>query len=148
MSAYMVADETINRVVDWLSIEVMKSQWLRDKLELVSGIATTNSAWVEVLGKAMFALNMARVTARYGEGEAGKFRQLNYHYVPSHPTTRYSERSQKIQVLKSLQCWLYQCLEGDVVKKPLYQFFRDTVEPHLMSSIISDLPEYQAAAWG
>ena len=148
MSAFMVADETINRVVYWLYFEVMKSQWLRDKLEKVSGIDTTSYAWSETLGKAMFALNIAGVNARYGEGEAGKFRQLNYHYVPMHPTTLYSERSQKIQVLKSMQCWLYQCMEGEVVKQPLYQFFRDTVEPHLMSNIISDLPEYQQAEWG
>ena len=148
MSTFMVADETIDRVVYWLSIEVMKSQWLRDKLEQVSGIDTSEYAWSEELGKAMFDLNIAGVNDRYGDGEAGKFRRLNYHYVPLHPTTLFSERSQKIQVLKSLQCWLYQCMEGDVVKQPLYQFFRDTVEPHLMSSIITDLPEYQEATWG
>jgi len=148
MSAFMVADETINRVVYWLYFEVTKSQWLRDKLEQASGIDTTSYRWSEALGKAMFELNIAGVNNRYGQGEAGKFRQLNYHYVPLHPTTLFSQRSQKIQVLKSLQCWLYQCMEGDVVKQPLYQFFQDTVEPHLMSKIINDLPEYQAAEWG
>ncbi len=148
MSAFMVADETINRVVYWLYFEVSKSQWLRDKLEQVSGIDTTSYAWSEELGKAKFALNIAGVNARYGEGEAGKFRQLNYHFVPMHPTTLYSDVSQKIQVLKSLQCWLYQCMEGEVVTQPLYTFFHDVVEPHLMSTIIADLPEYQAAEWG
>jgi hypothetical protein len=148
MSAYMVADKTINRVVYWLYFEVMKSQRLRDKLEKVSGIDTTSYAWAEDLGKAMFALNIAGVNSRYGDGEAGKFRKLNYCYVPSHPTTLHIDLGKKIQVLKSLQCWLYQCMEGEVVKQPLYQFFHDTVEPHLMSSIISDLPEYREAEWG
>ncbi len=140
MSAYMVNDETINRVVYWLYWEVTKYQWLKDKLEQASGIDTTSYAWSETLGKAMFALNIAGVNDRYGEGEAEKFRELTYRYKPAHGSP--------IQVLKSLQCWLYQCTEGEVVKRPLYRFFQDTVEPHLMSRIIADLPEYQAAAWG
>jgi hypothetical protein len=39
-------------------------------------------------------------------------------------------------------------MEGEVVKKPLYKFFDSVIERHLMSSIISDLPEYQRAEWG
>jgi hypothetical protein len=140
MSAYMVADETINRVVDWLYWEVTKSQWLKDKLEKASGIDTTSYGWSEALGKAMFVLNIAGVNDRYGEEAAGKFRTRSYHYQPAHGSV--------VQVLKSLQCWLYQCTEGEVVKHPLYKFFQDTVEPHLMSSIITDLPEYNAAEWG
>jgi hypothetical protein len=140
MSAYLVADETINRVVEWLYWELDKSPWLRDKLEQASGIDTTSYGWAEALGKAMFDLNIAGVNDRYGNGEAAHFRKLAYQYKPAHGSV--------IQVLKSLQCWLYQCTEGDVVKQPLYKLFQDVVEPHLMSRIISDLPEYQAAEWG
>ena len=140
MSAFMVKDETINRVVYWLYWEVTKSQSIRDKLEQVSGIDTTSYGWSETLGKAMFDLNIAGVNDRYGDEEAGKFRELHYRYKPAHGLP--------IQVLKSLQCWLYQCTEGDVVNRQLYKFFQDVVEPHLMSSIIADLPEYQAAEWG
>lgn len=140
MSAFMVKDETINRVVEWLYFEVAKYQWLRDKFEKASGIDTTRYAWSEALGKAMFDLNIAGVNARYGDGEAAHFRKLNYHYAPAHGS--------EVQVLKSMQCWLYQCREGEVVKRPLYIFFQNVVEPHLMSSIIADLPEYRAAVWG
>lgn len=140
MSAFMVADETINRVVYWLYWEVANRQWLKDKLEQVSGIDTTAYAWAEALGKAMFALNIAGVNDRYGDGEAQKFRKLDYHYQPAHGS--------EMQVLKSLHCWLYQCAEGEVVKRPLYIFFDTVVERHLMSKIISTLPEYRAAEWG
>jgi hypothetical protein len=140
MSAYIVADETVNRVAQWLYWELDESPWLRDKLEQASGIDTSRYGWSETLGKAMFDLNIAGVNDRYGDGAAEKFRELNYHYQPAHGSP--------IQVLKSLQCWLYQCREGEVVKRPLYQFFQNIVEPHLMSSIIADLPEYRAAAWG
>jgi hypothetical protein len=140
MSAYMVANETINRVVYWLYFEVAKSQWLREKLEKTSGVDTSAYEWTQTLGKAVFQLNIDGVNARYGDGEAKQFRALDYRYKPAH--------SSAIQVLKSLQCWLYQCMEGEVVKQPLYIFFNTVVEPHLMSSIISNLPEYNKAVWG
>ena len=147
MSAFMVTDETINRVVRWLSREVYQSSSLKEKVEKTLGMTTGSEAWADTVGKAMFQLNIAGVNDRYGDGKAKKFRTLNYTYVPAQPTTIY-HLSTKIQVLKSLQCWLYQCMEGEVVKKPLYIFFRTVVEPHLMRSIINDLPEYQTAEWG
>ena len=140
MSAYIVEDGTINRVVTWLSWEITLSRWLKIKVEDALKIDTSKHNWEEELGHAMFELNIAGVNDRYGENEAKKFRALNYRYAPAHGS--------KIQVLKSLQCWLYQCMEGEVVKKPLYQFFDTFIKPHLMSSIISDLPEYKRAEWG
>jgi hypothetical protein len=39
-------------------------------------------------------------------------------------------------------------MEGEIVKKPLYQFFDTVVEKHLLESIVSHLPEYDRADWG
>ncbi len=136
----MVEDETINRVVTWLSWEVIRSLWLKDKAEKALHLDTTTHNWEEILGYAMFELNIDGVNDRYGEGEAQKFRNLNYQYKPVNGS--------KIQVLKSMQCWLYQCMEGEVVKNPLYTFFDTVIQRHLMDSIISALPEYQRAEWG
>jgi hypothetical protein len=140
MSAFMVEDGTINRVVTWLSWEVTRSLWLKRKVEETLHLDTSKSNWEEILGLAMFQLNIDGVNDRYGEGEAQKFRNLNYCYAPATVS--------EIQVLKSLQCWLYQCTEGEVVKKPLYQFFDTMVEKRLMSNIISSLAEYRRARWG
>jgi hypothetical protein len=128
MSAYMVRDETINRVITWLSWEINRSDWLKKKVSDELRLDTTKADWEEILGLAMFQLNIAGVNERYGGG-AQKFRKLNYRYSPAHGS--------QIQVLKSMQCWLYQCMEGEVVKNPLYQFFDSVIAPYLMSSIIS-----------
>ena len=148
MSAFMVEDKTINRVVNWLGREVSRSSYLKQKTEEAFGISVESDRWEETVGQAMFKLNIDGVNARYGDGEAQEFRELNYAYNPAHFTAFLSSLSAKIQVLKSMQCWLYQCMEGDVVKNPLYLFFREVVEPHLMSSIIYELPEYDRAEWG
>jgi hypothetical protein len=139
MSAFMVEDKTINRVVTWLEREVSQSQWFKRKVESSLQIDTTMRNWEDELGEAMFQLNIAGVNDRYGEGEAKSFRDLYYRYTP--------EYCSKVQVLKSMQCWLYQCREGEVVKKPLFQFFDTVTVPHLMDNIINALPEYQRAEW-
>jgi hypothetical protein len=89
----------------------------------------------------MFQLNIDAVNARYGIGEAEKFRELSYHYKLALPVPL-------AQVLKSLQCWLYQCSEGTIPGTGLYKLFDTDVQMYLMSKIIDTLPEYQRAKWG
>jgi hypothetical protein len=139
MSAFMVADETINRVVTWLAWEVYRNMWLKDKVAKFIAIDLTKGDWEAELGNAMFQLNIDAVNARYGQGEAQHFRKLDYQYrIVSAP---------KLQVYKSMRCWLYQCCEGDVFKRPLYQAFDTVIIDYLMRQIIADLPEYEKAAW-
>ena len=90
----------------------------------------TGDGWDEKLAHAMFQLNCDGVNARYGEGEAEKFRPLNFTYKPEGDTFL-------VQVLKSLQCWHYQCCEGKVSKTKLYQFFEE-VENYLALKIVMD----------
>jgi hypothetical protein len=105
------------------------------------GFDASEAGWIKHLGQAMFQLNINGVEARYGSGEAAKFRKLDYRYQVTEPVPF-------VQVLKSLQCWLYQCREGDVPESELYKLFDDDVQPYLMSKIITMLPDYEEAAWG
>jgi hypothetical protein len=107
MSAYIVEDKTINRVVSWLSREVYRSSYLRQKTEEAFGISVESERWAETVGQAMFKLNIDGVNACYGDGEAKRFRELNYAYIPAHATTLCSSLSTKIQVLKSTRLWLF-----------------------------------------
>jgi hypothetical protein len=89
----------------------------------------------------MFQLNIKAVDARYGKGEAAKFRKLNYRYQVTEPVPL-------VQVVKSLRCWLYQCCEGDVPETELYQLFDDDIRLYLLNKIVTELPEYEEAYWG
>jgi hypothetical protein len=67
--------------------------------------------------------------------------ELFYHFVrvPCPP----------IQAYKSLQCWLYQCCEGNIPEaSKLYTFFDTVVVQHIANSIITNTPEYEQAEWG
>src|ERR671919_463769 len=135
MSAFMVADTTINNVVNWLWNESNRFSLIPRKLKEL-GFDMSKAGWEENLGQAMFQLNISGVEARYGKSEAEKFRNLDYQYRMTRPVPL-------AQVLKSLQCWLYQCWEGDVPETELYRLFATDVQLYLMSKIIDTMPAYQ-----
>ncbi len=147
MSAFLVEDTTINRIVSWLAIEITRSHWLRGKLTAYCtehGLPSplpASDAWEKVLAQRMFQLNIAGVEARYGKGEAADFRELNFRYQPVLPPA-------DIQALKSMNCWLYQCMEGTVPEQPLYRFFDEVVVRYVLGKIVYTLPEYDQAEWG
>jgi len=136
----MVADKTINRVVTWLYGELDESNYLREQLQARLSMDIVEDGFEEKLGLAMFQLNIKGVNTRYSDKPAAKFRQLDYSYQSAYVL--------EMQVLKSLQCWLYQCTEGDVPNDPLYRFFEEVAAPRLMDKIIRRLPEYERAEWG
>lgn len=51
------------------------------------------------------------------------------------------------QMLKTFECFLYQCNEGTVAKSELYQALL-TAKNHYMKYLIGKLPEYAEANWG
>jgi hypothetical protein len=145
MSAFVVEDKTINRILTWLGNS--DNRWdLHQVLAAAEICHQTNSFlpcpddWEEQLGTSMFILNCDAVNARYGKDQAQEFRPLNYSYQFELPVT-------DAQVLKSLQCWLYQCSEGDVPERPLYKAFRE-VERSIAVDIVRRLDVYENASWG
>src|SRR5437764_13591615 len=134
MSAYIVENKTINKVVCWIEREVWKHNFTLDQIAQKYQVDLYGDMWKEKLAKAMFQLNCAGVDARYGEGRAKK--------DVSAPFVYKSEQCDSlVEVFKALQCFTYQCCEGDVPETNLYKFFGE-VENHLAQKIVMALPEY------
>ena len=51
------------------------------------------------------------------------------------------------QILKTFECFLYQCNEGAAAKSELYQALVQA-KNHYMHYLVNKLPEYAAAVWG
>lgn len=151
MSAFVVRDETINRVVDWLHIDWMGSR--KAAKYALNGTGRHGLIYdfdvdgeAERLANDMFNLNVDGVNARYGPNEAAKFRPLDFAYAPG-GFAGDSAVANACRALKSLQCWQYQCSEGDVPKTPLFKMFTE-VEAAISDWIIGTMPEYETADWG
>jgi hypothetical protein len=122
MSAFVVADETINRVVTALYQRISHGSippelGVTEFLQAGFNLATQEGACQ--LAEELFALNVAAVNARYGEGEAEKFRSLDFKFSIA--------ITSPVQVIKSLESWLYQCTEGNIPSTRTYQAMKDVL---------------------
>lgn len=140
MSAFIVKDKTINRILAYMIADHTLS-YDRGTLGLDFTDAKSLEASATMLGRAMMAMNCAAFNSRYGEGEAE--RELG--------DNRYNFQSisapSKFQAASSLRCFLYQCSEGDIPNRLLFKAISDYADA-LAWSIVRDTPEYKNAEWG
>lgn len=92
------------------------------------------------LAENMFTLNCDSVEQRYGEGQAEQFRSLDFKYNPS------KKQMDVFQILKNINCFLYQCSEGDIMQKKLYKVLEKVVG-NIALSIVREMPQYEKAKW-
>jgi hypothetical protein len=138
MSAFIVDPETINRVVTWMSNEIETNRYTPLRaLAQEYDINLSDEAWEPKLAIAMRQMNYDAVLDRY-EGRV-EVTENEFTYVPEHTDNR-------VQVFKSLQCWKYQCTEGDIPGSPLYHFF-ERVMGILASGITENSSAYDSAKW-
>ena len=136
MSAFLVADKTINKILNVLEQHIGRSTRLKTKFEDELGI-TFGENWQTKLGQKMWDLNQLALGYRYGDEK----QELVYKFSAAACTT--------IQAYKALRCWIYQCCEGEIPEQSkLYKFFDEIVSQHLAHWIITSVPEYDRAEWG
>jgi len=138
MSAFLVEDKIINKIVTKLALD-RDGSWAQRMLgELGYDLETLKGR--KKLGWDMFGLNIRAVNMRYPNGQAEDFRTLDFKVCID---GNYS----KVNVLKSLQCWMYQCSEGDCEKSPLFNVMQK-IAYNWACEIVRTMPEYEKAAWG
>ncbi len=100
----------------------------------ISGGLTFEQA--EQLGKDMFLLNCYSVDARYGAGEAAKFRNLDY---------RFNQEVwlKDLVVYKSLCLWEYQSCEGTVPDDEVFKILTNYMHT-FAHQIVGNLEDYKA----
>jgi hypothetical protein len=93
--------------------------------------------WKTQLGQQMLDLNQTSLWYRYEDPK----RRLKFIYKPVPRTS--------IQTFKALQCWLYQCDEGNILETAtLFKFFDTYIIPKWAEYIVVRTAEYDAAEWG
>lgn len=95
---------------------------------------------IDLIGRDMLRLNYTAHALRYRTAEEDMTLSSLYRYRPMGKVST-------IQRLKSLQCWMYQVSESEMLmSSPLYlQGLR--IERELMQEVVMALPEYEAADW-
>lgn len=139
MSAFVVLDKTIHAVIAAI-IDLDRDYPYQFKKLVALGYADDPpGAWKDKLATDLHTMNVDAVNARYADHEPEQPERLRF------PRTAYFT---PIQKYKSLTCLIYQCSEGDIPKRPLYQYLERDLLPALSEAIITALPAYDKATWG
>jgi hypothetical protein len=136
MSAFLVEEKTLHRILSCLDEELQGPSGLQAKFEQDLGVNFSGD-WKTALGQKMWDVNQLALSYRYGDP-----REERWYRFSSVPCSR-------VQAYKSLKCWLYQCCEGDIPEaSKLYRFFDTVVLLHIANAILVTSPEYAQAEWG
>ena len=126
MSALIVSRDCITRIVDAIS-----DRFEKEEIEDIFG-----TAHKDTIGYQLWKMNYEAVNQRYKEADTAP----DYRYpLASFCTT--------MQSFKSLRCYLYQCMEGDVPESRLFKKLQSFSET-LGYSAAMDTAEYHEADWG
>lgn len=140
MSAYVVDNETINLIV--AAIQESKHKHTLSYPGVYNDILTEPEP--AALGQSLYDMNVEAVRQRYPDCENLPGTYEDDTLVPY--LYEYELLVSPIEVYKRLECYLYQCSEGDVPDWTLYQALAE-YKSDLASRIISNLPEYKQLSW-
>jgi hypothetical protein len=99
----------------------------------------------QTLADAMMAMNLEAYRQRYGLADLIEaFRDGYFLETYNSPVV---PAFSPMQTFKSLQCFLYQCSEGDVDQSPLFQALDAMLEPMRRNFDVESV-EYHRADWG
>jgi hypothetical protein len=128
MSAYQVPDQTINRIVAMLTV----GEYPSDER-------------CKTLGRELVQMNDRAVSTRYEQ----RTQEIPYTWEPvfiDEHRISMGEIAYMAPLLKTLQCYLYQCSEGKVPEEHLYRRV-DECRLNLQNQIMNAIPEYDQAPW-
>ena len=138
MSAFVMSNESINRIVATMRAADKTSIWYTH-ITLPTCFDGLSDAEI---GLSLWEMNIHAVSERYPNDKPEELPgpiEYGYKHIPTMPATW-------IQLYKSIQCYLYQCSEGDTPGSPLFKTM-DDYKNSLANMIVNNSPAYEKCQW-
>jgi hypothetical protein len=143
MSAFLVSQKTVNRIVSFVDSCSYGDSLLSCAIQRavkdfgIDRILNNNSEkGLTALSNCLLYLNKRAVDTRYRETNQLNLMKFGY------------ENFSNMQALKSMHCFLYQCSEGSQFENSRIYRFIERIAHLLERHIIMNLPEYEVCEWG
>lgn len=136
MSSFIVSTECMNSIINGLF-------WKHQFKDMYSGSYREQNLNelkdYKKLAKKLYLLNQKAVEQRYPDDTSDYAELPKFEWI--------DKTVSDMQFLKSLQCFRYQCYEGNVPQTKLYKWIEGLIH-NVMNYIIDKMPEYSKAEWG
>ena len=147
MSAWMVSNETLSKIANLIDTYRV-TRYNGFGYDMPDGLMRiVGSKSAKQIFEMLANMNIEALKQRYPKNYDDMIGVIKF--MPN--ADIWQDRSKGLtyhwQLLKSLQCYLYQCLEGNVPDCELYKEM-EKLKHYLQSYIISQMPEYQGTNWG
>lgn len=153
MSSYMVYDKSISQIAD-LVASVLNNGYNSTALEAGEALYTAFKD-CRVAGfinrqkvfNSLFSLNLAAVNGRYKESDelTGEYTAESLWTKPAY-YNHYICEANHYQMLKTLQCFIYQCEEDTTKDSPILQGLKG-LEASIKDLLICSMDLYYTAKW-
>lgn len=146
MSSWMVSNETLSNIANLIDTYRITG-YNGFGYDMPGGLMRiVGSRSAKEIFEMLANMNIDALKQRYPKSYDDMIEEIKY--IPSADIYKSREcgLTYHFQLLKSLQCFISQCCEGDVPESDLYKEIKKLIN-HLQSYIISKMPEYQAAEW-
>lgn len=138
MSSFLVSQRGLTMLADGVDDAINKGKVANFPVECEMLSEIFKDDWLEGIFYDLNYLNAYALRERYGDNiESNLYEDLSD--IPEYTIDEY---------LKMLDCYLYQCCEGDTVEKPLYKIMReldDMISKHVNRN---GNTLYDEASWG
>ena len=138
MSSFLVSQRGLTMLADGVDDAINKGKIANFPVECEMLSEIFKDDWLEGIFYDLNYLNAYALRERYGDNiESNLYEDLSD--IPEYTIDEY---------LKMLDCYLYQCCEGDTVEKPLYKIMReldDMISKHVNRN---GNTLYDEASWG
>ena len=136
MSAFLVQNKTINKIITYLRDGDARS-YLRREIHDKTGLNIAKPDDARKFGIKLLKCNFAGLKARYGDKEDKAYlKAYTYQWESVTP----------FEAVKAAHCLSYQCMEGNNDKTKIYKLL-DSIIRSIEGAIIYASPEYDAAPW-
>ena len=144
MSIYVVDDKTITRVVELCAACNTKQGGLLGWVPPAIPVEWEGDS-LRKAGRMLRAMNVDAVRTRYRDAdETGMVPEEAFEMEDAEWRDRGGPTGNLWQALKSLDCYLYQCVDGDVYDRPLYKALEKMADA-MRVAIIGEDERYRAA---
>jgi len=152
MSAFMMSNESLAKITAYVHRKIVEDKYrldynIQDIIDVCREYEKANNKVVntefvsyETLYRVLELMNAESLKQRYGDTIEENISKS----VPAIPFWGYLN---KVEIYKLLNCYTYQCCEGNVPETKLYKAIKQ-LETDLCHSIVRAMPEYEAAPWG
>lgn len=155
MSSFMMRSETLAYIANFIAIQInhgfnytgITSADFSCFADCMKGVF----ADAKEIYKKLYQLNFDAFHGRYDGRHDDECIFKAFPDTEIHKPVKYKDHCPVVekwhyQMLKSMECYLYQCCEGDCPKTEIYQAVKQ-LKNNLMCFIVHYSAEYQAAEW-